>query len=193
MNPVQPAAIDLTDAPVNGPTPRPGAAPVTSGRRDTTSQVLIYIFSAVPLLALAVCVPFAWGWGLGWIDVALAVAFYVLSGIGITAGFHRCFTHSSYRPRRGLKIGLAVAGELALQGPIIDWVADHRRHHAFSDREGDPHSPWLFGTSAAALARGFWHAHMGWIFNRDLTNQRRFAPICSPIAISGPSTSSFRS
>ncbi len=149
---------------------------MTSGRRDTTSQVLIYIFSAVPLLALAVCVPFAWGWGLGWIDVALAVAFYVLSGIGITAGFHRCFTHSSYRPRRGLKIGLAVAGELALQGPIIDWVADHRRHHAFSDREGDPHSPWLFGTSAAALARGFWHAHMGWIFNRDLTNQRRFAP-----------------
>jgi stearoyl-CoA desaturase (delta-9 desaturase) len=65
---------------------------------------------------------------------------------------------------------------MAVQGPILHWVADHRRHHAFSDREGDPHSPWLFGSSPVALARGFWHAHMGWIFERDLTNQRRFAP-----------------
>ena len=69
-----------------------------------------------------------------------------------------------------------MAGQLSLQGPVIDWVADHRRHHAFSDREGDPHSPWLFGTSPVAVAKGFWHAHMGWIFNRDLTNQQRFAP-----------------
>ncbi len=150
--------------------------PVTSGRRDQTSQVLIYIFSAVPLLAVAVAVPFAWGWGLGWVDLMLAAVFYVVSGLGVTVGFHRCFTHGSFRPRRGLKIALVVAGQLALQGPVIDWVADHRRHHAFSDREGDPHSPWLFGTSAAALAKGFWHAHMGWIFNRDLTNQKRFTP-----------------
>ena len=82
----------------------------------------------------------------------------------------------SFRARRGLKIGLALAGQLALQGPVIDWVADHRRHHAFSDREGDPHSPWLYGTSARALARGFWHAHMGWIFERDMTNKQRFTP-----------------
>jgi stearoyl-CoA desaturase (delta-9 desaturase) len=63
-----------------------------------------------------------------------------------------------------------------VQGPPIIWVADHRRHHAFSDREGDPHSPWLFGTSPAAIAKGFWHAHMGWLFDRDLTNKQRFAP-----------------
>jgi stearoyl-CoA desaturase (delta-9 desaturase) len=59
---------------------------------------------------------------------------------------------------------------------VIQWVADHRRHHAFSDREGDPHSPWLFGTGPIALARGFWHAHMGWLYERDLTNRDRFAP-----------------
>jgi len=153
----------------------PGLA-VTAGRRDQTSQVLIYIFSAVPLLAVVAAVPFAWGWGLGWTDLGLAGLFYVISGLGITVGFHRCFTHGSYRPNRMLKVGLAVAGQLALQGPVIDWVADHRRHHAFSDREGDPHSPWLFGTSAAALAKGFWHAHMGWLFDRNLTNQRRFTP-----------------
>ena len=64
----------------------------------------------------------------------------------------------------------------AVQGPVLHWVADHRRHHAFSDKEGDPHSPWLFGTSALALAKGFWHAHMGWLFGRDRTNVDRFAP-----------------
>ncbi len=153
-----------------------GPRPLTAGRRDGTSQFLIYFFSAVPLVAVAVAVPFAWGWGLSWTDLILAAAFYALSCLGVTAGFHRCFTHGAYRANRGLKIALAVAGQLALQGPIVDWVADHRRHHAFSDREGDPHSPWLYGTSAIALARGFWHAHMGWIFNRDLTNQERFTP-----------------
>jgi stearoyl-CoA desaturase (delta-9 desaturase) len=65
---------------------------------------------------------------------------------------------------------------MSLQGSVIKWVADHRRHHAFSDREGDPHSPWLFGTGPVALARGFWHAHMGWLYERDLTNRDRFAP-----------------
>jgi stearoyl-CoA desaturase (delta-9 desaturase) len=65
---------------------------------------------------------------------------------------------------------------MAMQGPVITWVADHRRHHAFSDKEGDPHSPWLFGTGPVALARGFWHSHMGWLFDRDQTNAQRFTP-----------------
>ncbi|MCC5697674.1 fatty acid desaturase, partial [Klebsiella pneumoniae] len=71
---------------------------------------------------------------------------------------------------------LAIAGMMAVQGPVVNWVADHRRHHAFSDREGDPHSPWRFGSSPAALAKGFWYAHMGWLFERDITNHERFAP-----------------
>jgi stearoyl-CoA desaturase (delta-9 desaturase) len=153
-----------------------GPKPPVDGRRGSTTQVLIYVFSVVPLLAVAAAVPAAWGWGLGWTDVGLFIGFYVVSGLGVTVGFHRHFTHGAFRANRGLRIGLAIAGQLALQGPVIDWAADHRRHHAFSDREGDPHSPWMFGTSAVALARGFWHAHMGWIFNRDLTNQQRFTP-----------------
>ena len=139
-------------------------------------QIAVYAFSAIPLLAVGLAVPFAWGWGLGWTDVIIAAAFYVVSGLGITVGFHRYFTHGSFKANRPLKITLAAAGQMAVQGPVIIWVADHRRHHAFSDREGDPHSPWLFGTSVAALARGFWHAHMGWIFDRDMSNQQRFAP-----------------
>src|SRR6201999_3816891 len=136
----------------------------------------VYVFVVVPLLALIAAVPFAWGWGLTWVDVAIAAVFYVISGLGITVGFHRYFTHGSFKAARPLRIALAVAGQLAMQGPLVDWVADHRRHHAFSDREGDPHSPWLFGTSAAAIAKGFWHSHMGWLFERDVTNAERFAP-----------------
>ena len=71
---------------------------------------------------------------------------------------------------------LAVAGSLAIEGPVIRWVADHRRHHAFSDKEGDPHSPWRYGNDTKALAKGLWHAHIGWLFDIEQTNQERFAP-----------------
>jgi stearoyl-CoA desaturase (Delta-9 desaturase) len=88
----------------------------------------------------------------------------------VTAGFHRYFTHRAFKANRALRIALAVAVSMAFQGSIITWVADHRRHHIFTDKEGDPHSPWLFGTSAAAVARGFWHADPGWLFDKDKTN-----------------------
>ncbi len=128
------------------------------------------------MLALLCAVPFAWGWGLGWTDIALGVVFYCISGLGISVGYHRYFTHGSFKARTPLRVLLAVAGSLAMQGPVIRWVSDHRRHHAYADKEGDPHSPWLYGTNAIALVRGFWHAHMGWLFSRDMTNSRRFAP-----------------
>ena len=153
-----------------------GPKPLLDGRRGVASTVAVYVFVIVPLLALFAAVPFAWGWGLGWTDVVLALVFYVVSGLGITVGFHRYFTHGSFKANRPLRIALAIAGSLAMQGPVIDWVADHRRHHAFSDKEGDPHSPWLFGTGPRALARGFFHSHMGWLFGRDQTNEQRFTP-----------------
>jgi stearoyl-CoA desaturase (Delta-9 desaturase) len=146
------------------------------GRRGAGEQILVYLFVALPALALAVAVPLAWGWGLSWLDVGLAVGFYLLSGLGVTVGFHRYFTHRAFAANRGLRGALAIAGSTALQGDVITWVADHRRHHAYSDAEGDPHSPWRYGTSAAAVARGFWHAHIGWLFARDRTNAARFAP-----------------
>ena len=155
---------------------RRAAEPATEGRRTLLEHVLVIAFMIVPLLAVAAAVPVAWGWGLGWSDVALFAAFYVVSGLGVTVGYHRFFTHGSFKACRGLRIALAVAGSLSLQGGVVSWVSDHRRHHAFSDKAGDPHSPWLFGTGPGALVRGFWHSHMGWLLDRDKTNARRFAP-----------------
>jgi stearoyl-CoA desaturase (Delta-9 desaturase) len=158
--------------------PRPDGAPkpLTVPGRSRAEQVLVKIFVLIPFAALVAAVPIAWGWGLGWVDLGLAAGFYVVAALGVTVGYHRYFTHRAFKARRAVRIGLAVAGGLAAQGPVISWVADHRRHHAFSDREGDPHSPWAFGTGPVALAKGFWHAHMGWLFERVSTNSERFAP-----------------
>ena len=81
--------------------------------------------------------------------------FYSITGHGITVGFHRLFTHRSFKPNRAVKIVLAIAGSMAIQGPVVRWVADHRKHHKFSDRDGDPHSPWRYGTTVSALTKGF--------------------------------------
>jgi len=163
-----------TDAPAREGQPAP--KPITEGVRPGSEQVVLYILVLVPFIALLAAVPALWGWGLGWHDVVLSMAFYVVSGLGVTVGFHRYFTHGGFKAKRWLRIALAVAGSLAVQGPVIRWVADHRRHHMFSDKEGDPHSPWRFGTSVGALTKGMWHAHMGWLFNRERTNEERFTP-----------------
>ena len=137
---------------------------------------MTYLAVLVPFAALLAAIPLVWGWGLSWLDAGLAGGFYIVSMLGITVGFHRYFTHGAFRCGRALKIALAVAGSLAVQGPVTHWVADHRRHHAFADKEGDPHSPWRYGTSPAALVRGFWHAHLGWILERTLSDQRKYCP-----------------
>jgi stearoyl-CoA desaturase (delta-9 desaturase) len=165
----------LDEPPTTGAARR-GRKPTLAGRRPLAMQVGVYVFLLVPTAMLFAAVPLAWGWGLSWLDVVLAVAFFYVSGLGITIGYHRHFTHGSFKAKRWLRILLAIAGSTALQGSPLIWVSDHRRHHAFSDRDGDPHSPWLFGTSPAAVVKGFWHAHMGWTFCRDVTNQERFAP-----------------
>jgi stearoyl-CoA desaturase (Delta-9 desaturase) len=155
---------------------RPAAKPVFEGTKRRGEQFALYAFVIVPFLAFLAAVPVAWGWGLGWTDVVLALAFYYVSGLGITVGYHRLFTHGSFKANRALRIALAVAGSMAIEGPVIRWVADHRRHHAYSDREGDPHSPWRFGSSLGALTKGFWFAHLGWMFDIEHTNREKYTP-----------------
>jgi stearoyl-CoA desaturase (Delta-9 desaturase) len=147
-----------------------------SDHQSRKEQVALALFIVVPFLAIAAAVPMAWGGWLGWTDVGIAVLMYAITGHGVTVGFHRYFTHKSFKPNRALKVVMAVAGSMAIQGPVIRWVADHRKHHKFSDREGDPHSPWRYGKSVGALTKGLLHAHMMWLFDPEQTPQRKYAP-----------------
>ncbi|CAB4887754.1 MAG: acyl-CoA desaturase [Actinobacteria bacterium] len=139
-------------------------------------RIIIALFVIIPLVAVAVAIPVAWGGFLGWSDVALVIGFWALTALGITIGFHRFFTHGSFKAPRAIKILLAVAGSMALEGPITQWVADHRKHHKFSDDIGDPHSPWRFGTSKRAIAKGLYFAHMGWFFDEPQSSVATYAP-----------------
>jgi stearoyl-CoA desaturase (delta-9 desaturase) len=145
-------------------------------RKKVWEQVALGAFIAVPFVALVAAIPVAWGWGLSWRDIAIAVVMYIISGHGVTVGFHRYFTHGSFKANRALRVGLAIAGSLSIEGPVVRWVADHRKHHAFSDRDGDPHSPWRYGESVRALTKGLWWAHMGWLFDVEQTSQAKYAP-----------------
>ena len=138
-------------------------------RKGWVEQAALVAFIAVPFAAILLAIPVAWGGWLGWSDVLLSFLFYAVAGHGITVGFHRYLTHGSFKAKRPLRIALATAGSLAIEGPAIRWVADHRKHHKFSDREGDPHSPWRYGESVPALIKGLWHAHMGWLFDVEQT------------------------
>ena len=145
--------------------------------RSSFQRTMVVIFTGVPMLALIAAVPVAWVWGLlNWQTVVVGIAFYAFTGLGIAMGFHRYFTHGSYKAKRWFKILLAVAGSMAVEGPILDWVSDHRRHHKYSDKEGDPHSPWRFGEDTKALAKGLVWAHMGWLLDTDVTSHKKFSP-----------------
>jgi stearoyl-CoA desaturase (delta-9 desaturase) len=145
-------------------------------RKPTAAVAMLWVFLVGPFVALLAAVPVAWGWGLSPLDATMAVAGYLVAVAGITVGFHRHLTHGAFKANRPLRLALAVAGSLAVEGPPTEWVADHRRHHAFTDREGDPHSPWRYGTSVRALTKGLLYAHCGWFFNTEVTNKARFAP-----------------
>lgn len=162
--------VTLERAPVSQP------KPLLDKRQNRAASITMWIFVVGPFAGLIASVPIVWGWGLSVVDIVLATTAYVVAGFGVTAGYHRYLTHGSFKARRWLRITLAVAGAMAVQGSPVQWVANHRRHHAFSDREGDPHSPWRFGTGVGALFKGLCYAHMGWMLRRELSNRSRFAP-----------------
>ncbi|HEX2312988.1 MAG TPA: acyl-CoA desaturase [Thermomonospora sp.] len=165
----------MTTAPVLDPPVR-SRPEVEPDATSTAERVLVGVFTGVPFLALFAAIPMVWGSFLGWVDVALLAVFYLVSAGGITVGYHRYFTHGSFKARRPLRIALALAGSIAMEGPVITWVADHRRHHKYSDKEQDPHSPWRFGNDWKALTKGMVWAHYGWLFDGSRTSKEKFAP-----------------
>lgn len=145
--------------------------------RPLWAQAALWVFIVVPALAVVGGIAYAaTGNAISLVDVALSILFVTITSHGVTIGYHRYFTHGAFKARRWLRITLAVFGSMSAEGSVIRWVADHRKHHAFSDRDGDPHSPWRYGTSVGALARGLWYAHVGWLFDREETPTCRFAP-----------------
>jgi stearoyl-CoA desaturase (delta-9 desaturase) len=149
--------------------------PVANENRD---RIITGIVTAVPFLLLGLAGWQLWNEALRWSDVAIFLGIYIVTGLGVTVGFHRLFTHRSFATGPALRGVFAAIGSAAIEGPVISWVADHRRHHAFSDREGDPHSPHVgHGTGWRAALRGFVHAHVGWLFiHTNRGSKERFAP-----------------
>jgi stearoyl-CoA desaturase (delta-9 desaturase) len=137
--------------------------------RDSTSrisQVVTVVAVVVPPLGLVSAMGLLWGVGFHWIDVALFLGLYVVCAFGTTIGFHRYFTHKGFEARAPVKALLAILGCMTMQGPVTQWVTDHRKHHALSDKPGDPHSPHVgYGGGAWGAMRGFAHAHVGWMFS----------------------------
>lgn len=129
----------------------------------------------IPFLGSVLAIGLLWRSGIGAVEVGLLVSMYFLSLIGITVGFHRHFSHRAFQTNAAIRVMLAILGSMAAQGPIIHWVSNHRRHHEYSDRPGDIHSPHFCEGEKLIWLRGFWRAHIGWMFNNEMTNSALFA------------------
>jgi stearoyl-CoA desaturase (delta-9 desaturase) len=156
----------------------PSAADVQPVQNETRDRIITGAITAIPFAALIVVGWQLWNEALHWSDIAVFGICYVLTGLGVTVGFHRHLTHRAFKAKRWLRGTLAILGSAAIEGPVISWVADHRKHHAFADVEGDPHSPHVdHGHGLKGALRGLFHAHVGWLFmHTHRGNKQRYAP-----------------
>jgi stearoyl-CoA desaturase (delta-9 desaturase) len=147
-------------------------------KHETSDRIITGTVTALPVAALGVAAWLSWEGLLGAGDIVILVTLYALTGLGVTVGFHRLFTHRSFKARPAVRGVLAILGSAAIEGPVISWVADHRKHHAFADVPGDPHSPHVdHGVGWTGALRGLAHAHVGWLFRHDQRGARaRYAP-----------------
>jgi stearoyl-CoA desaturase (Delta-9 desaturase) len=156
----------------------PGPDDIQPVANETRDRIITGIVTVLPMLALVVVGWQVWNRYLHWSDIVVFAIMYVATAGGITVGFHRHFTHRSFKAKPAVRATLAVLGSAAIEGPIVSWVADHRKHHAFSDREGDPHSPHVdHGHGWHGALRGLLHAHVGWLFiHTQRGAKKRYAP-----------------
>lgn len=187
MNPTSTAAptalpphltSSLADEPPLAPTDQPDDSPhITIG-----TQLLNGLAIVIPFLGLLAAVIIAWGWGVGYLELASLAVMYLLTALGVTIGFHRLFTHKSFSTSRPIQLLLGILGSMSMQGTLNGWVATHRCHHQHSDRPGDPHSPHVdhdhahIGGGLTGLLKGYFHAHLGWLFHDDPANLARYIP-----------------
>ena len=182
-SPGPPAPPQGAQQPTEGPTPEEIQVPVLEGLDRAVTAAI----TAVPPLLLVLAGSELWNRELRWRDVAIFLIMYVPTGFGVTIGFHRLLTHRSFKTSAWMRGLLAILGTMAVEGPVISWVADHRKHHAYSDRLGDPHSPHVdHGGGWRGALRGLAHAHVGWLFDHSQRGAReRFAPdlLADPVVL----------
>jgi stearoyl-CoA desaturase (delta-9 desaturase) len=154
---------------------------------ETRDRIVTGLVTVLPVLALGIVAVQLWGNTLGVGDLVVFALMYVLTGLGITVGFHRLLTHRSFKTTTWVRAVLAILGSVAIEGPVISWVADHRKHHAFSDKPGDPHSPHVdHGHGLRGALRGLLHAHVGWLFIHTHRGRKsRYAPdlLADPVIV----------
>lgn len=151
-------------------------APTPPPVRHSVARITNLIAVVLPPLVIAATVVVFWGQVIEPVDIIVLAVGYALTCIGITVGFHRLLTHRAFSTYPAVRVTLGVLGTLAVEGSVIKWVADHRKHHDFADEEGDPHSPHLGGDGVLGALRGLWHAHVGWLFDSvGLADRRRYA------------------
>lgn len=176
---IDPGVEVRTIDPVINPADVPEALAADGGpveRLPLRYRVGSFLAIVVPFLGLIAAVALLWGTGFGWVHLGLLVGGYTLTGLGITVGYHRLFTHRSFETNRVVTAVLGILGSMAVEGSVVNWVANHRRHHQHSDREGDPHSPNLRAPGFFAWARGFYHAHIGWFFQPVPKDNSKYVP-----------------
>jgi stearoyl-CoA desaturase (Delta-9 desaturase) len=153
-----------------------GVVPLTAAQLRLQRRITLVV-TTVPLIGAVIAIWGLWGTSINTFNLALMITMYGLTGLGITVGYHRLFTHRSFRAARPLKIALAVLGGMAVEGSVVQWCATHRRHHAYADRFGDPHSPHLAKASGLrGVLLGLWHAHSGWLFGDEMTSEPEWVP-----------------
>jgi stearoyl-CoA desaturase (delta-9 desaturase) len=164
------------DRVIEGQPSIPGVRLLDAGTAKLQKR-LVLVVTIIPFLGFIAAAWTLWGTGLSLVAASIFITMYLITGFGITVGFHRLVTHQSFETKPWVRSALAIAGSMAIQGPVIRWVADHRRHHAFSDQPGDPHSPHLDeGPGIRGVLKGLWHAHLGWFFDEEQTSAKRWAP-----------------
>ena len=134
-----------------------------SGRKAAVLVVVV-----APFIATIFAIVQLWQWAVTWRDLALLVGMYMPISLGVTAGFHRMLTHRSFRAHPVVRAIMLILGSMAVEGTAITWAANHLKHHALADQEGDPHSP----------VDGLFHAHLGWLFTTEDADPRSTAVIC---------------
>jgi stearoyl-CoA desaturase (delta-9 desaturase) len=145
-------------------------------RPSLLNRTLSLLAIMLPLAGLVAAVVLVWGWGFGWMHLGLLVGGYVLTAFGVTVGYHRLFTHKSFETNGVVKAVLGILGSMAVEGPILQWVATHRRHHQHSDRPDDPHSPHGHGEGVFEFIKGIYHSHVGWFFTPLPRDMDRYIP-----------------